>query len=76
MDIKRLEQISFIVDELLTDPSVDFKVVNSAGKLASEDKYLYELMVDWMKSTDNYIKGAMKDEILNYTEEVLRRAGL
>lgn len=73
---KRIESLSLIVEDILTKPNVDAQLIIKANKLALEDDYLYDLMVDWMKETNDYIKGEMFQEIINYTEEVIRRAGL
>ena len=74
MTQEQLEHISFIVEDILTNPNVDFSLVQSAGKLAAEDNYLYDLMSDYMKETNFSIKNELLSEILNYTHEVLRRA--
>lgn len=69
----KLEALSIIKDELLMDKTVDARVVINAAKLAEEDNYLYELLIDWMKVTDENIKDMLRDEVLNYTEEMLRK---
>jgi hypothetical protein len=69
----KLEALSIIKDELLMDKTVDARVVINAAKLAEEDNYLYELLIDWMKVTDENIKDMLRDEVINYTEEVLRK---
>lgn len=73
MENKDFDQIAIIRDELLTDPQVPGLIVWNAAKIAMEDKYLYELMIDWMKSVDGEPKDMMKEEIINYTEEILRK---
>jgi hypothetical protein len=68
----KLLTISLIKDEMLMNPKVDVRTVIEASKLAEEDKYLYELMVDYMSSIDPDIKVMMLEDALNYTEEVMR----
>lgn len=68
----KLEELVIIKDEMLMDPSVDASLVLKAYRIAEEDKYLYELLIDWMKVVDPYIKNMLRDEVFNYTEEVIR----
>lgn len=68
----KLDQLIVIKDELLMDPSVDASLVLKAYRMAEGDKYLYELMIDWMKVVDPNIKNMLRDELVNYTEEVIR----
>jgi hypothetical protein len=70
--INKFEQLAIIRDEILTDPNVSASLVWDAAKIAEEDKYLNDLLLDWMKSTNEFAKGLYLDEILNYTEEKLR----
>lgn len=72
MEDRDLDQIAVIRDEMLTDPNVPGLVIWQAAKLASEDKYLYDLMIDWMKEPEGEAKNMMKEEIINYTDEKLR----
>lgn len=67
------DQIGIIRDEILTDPNVNASLVWDAAKIAIEDKYLYNLLIDWMKSTNEFSKALFLDEIFSYTEEVLRK---
>lgn len=76
MDETKLDTISYIEDEILTSPEVDCRTVSIAARLAEEDNYLYNIMVDWMKETDKKSKAEMLTELLDYTHEVMRRAGL
>lgn len=73
MENKELDQIIVIRDEMLTDPNVEGLLVWNAAKIALEDKYLYDLMVDWMKETNDDIKHEMLQEVVNYTDETLRK---
>jgi len=68
----RLETLSYICDEILTNPNVNAQTVLNATKLASEDNYLYELMVDYAKATDSMIRDMYLTDILSYTDEKLR----
>lgn len=72
MDKNRLEHIDFIVNEMLLIPSVECNVILNSAKLASEDDYLYKLMLDWMKETDIKCKSEMLVEMIDYTKEKLR----
>jgi hypothetical protein len=74
VDDKRFEQIAIIRDEMLADPNVPGLIVWQAAKLASEDKYLYELLLDWMKEPEGEAKNMMREEVINYTDEILRKA--
>lgn len=76
MENKDFDQIAIIRDEMLTDPNVPGLIVWQAAKLALEDKYLYDLLIDWMKEPDGETKNMMKEEVINYTEEMLRKANL
>ena len=68
----RLETLSYICDEILTNHNVNAQTVLNATKLASEDNYLYELMVDYAKATDSMIRDMYLTDILSYTDEKLR----
>jgi len=70
---KRLEEIYYIRDEMLTNPKVNAQTILNASKIAEEDNYLYELMIDWMKVVDDHIKLMLMDEVVNYTEEIVRK---
>lgn len=74
--INKFEQLSIIRDEILTDPSVNANLVWDAAKIAEEDKYLNDLLIDWAKSTNEFAKSLFLDEIFSYTEEVLRKLNL
>lgn len=74
--VDKFEQLYIIRDEILTNPQVDASLVWSAAKIAEEDKYLNNLMLDWMKSTNEFAKALFLDEILNYAEEKLRLLSL
>ena len=69
----KLEALSIIKDELLMDKTVDARTIINAAKIAEEDTYLYDLLIDWMSVVDPNIKNMLKDEVINYTEEVLRK---
>jgi len=70
--INKFEQLSIIRDEILTDPNIDASLVWDAAKIAEEDKYLNDLLIDWAKSTSDISKAFYLDEIMNYTQERLR----
>lgn len=70
---QRAEQLSIIRDTILEDPTVEASLVWDAAKIALEDNYLNDLMIDWAKAIDEYPKACMLDEIFNYTEETLRK---
>jgi hypothetical protein len=74
VDDKRFEQIAIIRDEMLADPNVPGLIVWQAAKLALEDKYLYELLLDWMKEPEGETKNMMREEVINYTDEMLRKS--
>jgi hypothetical protein len=74
--VDKFEQLSIIRDEILTNPNVPASLVWDAAKIAEEDKYLSNLMMDWMKSTNELAKSMFLDEILAYTEEKLRLLNL
>jgi hypothetical protein len=69
----KLDALCVIKDEMLTDKNVDARTVLNAAKFAENDKYLYELMVDYMSVLDPDIKKMLMEEVLNYTEEVIRQ---
>ena len=71
--INKFEQLAIIRDEILTDPNVSASLVWDAAKIAEEDKYLNDLLIDWAKSTNDYSKALFLDEIFSYTEEILRK---
>lgn len=70
--VNKFEQLSIIRDEILTDPSVKSIIIWNAAKIAEEDKYLSDLMIDYMKSTNELAKSFFLDEICNYTEQRLK----
>ena len=70
---KKVEQISIIEQDLLTYKEVNAQTIINAGRLAEEDNYLYDLMVDWAKEIDGEAKTMMREEIVNYTEEIIRK---
>lgn len=70
----KFEALSLIKDEMLMDKTVDASTVIKASKIAEDDKYLYELMVDYMTVVDPVIKNMLRDEVINYTEEIIRKA--
>lgn len=72
----KLENISYIIDDILLEPDVDCSVVLASGRMAAEDDYLYKLMVDYMKETELDLKDNMLKDILDYTQEFLRRASI
>lgn len=74
--VNKFEQLAIIRDEILTDPNVNASLVWDATKIAEEDKYLHDLLIDWMKSTSDISKALFLDEILNYTEERVRLLNL
>ena len=74
--VNKFDQLIVIRDEILTNPNVQASLVWDAAKIAEEDKYLSNLMIDWAKSTNEFAKGLFLDEILNYTEEKLRLLNL
>lgn len=73
MEDRDFDQITIIRDEMLTDPNVPGLIVWQAAKLALEDRYLYDLLVDWMKEPEGEAKNMMKEEVINYTDEYLRK---
>lgn len=75
MENKRFEQLAIIRDELLSDPYVPGLTIWQAAKIAEEDDYLNNLMIDWAKETDTLAKSQMLKEIIDYTDEMLRQFG-
>lgn len=74
--MNNFDQLIVIRDEILTNPDVDASLIWDAAKIAEEDKYLNNLLVDWMKSTNEFAKALFLDEIISYTEERLRLLNL
>jgi len=72
--VDKFEQLSIIKDEILTSPDVNASLVWDAAKIAEEDKYLYNLMIDYAKSTNEIAKALFLDEIFNYTQEWIRKS--
>jgi hypothetical protein len=54
------------------DFSIPSNIVADSALLALKDKYLYELIADWVEEKNELNKDEMKKEIINYTEEILR----
>lgn len=65
--------LNYVRDEMLTNPNVEGMVIWNASKLASEDSYLYNLMMDWAKETDSSMKNELLKEVISYTDEILRK---
>lgn len=74
--VDKFEQLSIIKDEILINPTVNASLVWDATKIAEEDNYLYNLLLDWMKSTNEVAKSLFLDEIFSYTEEKNRLKNL
>lgn len=70
---KNIDQLGYIRDEMLTSPDIEALTVWNAARLAEEDQYLYDLMIDWAKETDNSLKSEMLKEVIDYTNEILRK---
>lgn len=73
MENDKFFELSYIRDSMLEDPTVDSLLIWNAAKLALEDTYLKDLMFDWMKETNSFIKSEMLKEVTHYTEEILRK---
>lgn len=54
------------------DLSIPSTIINDSVLLALKDKYLFDLIADWVEEHNEYNKTEMKKEIINYTEEILR----
>lgn len=65
-------EISTALEKLITENKES--IFKSASKIANGDIYLSDLIIDWAKEKNNYIKDEMLKEIGNYTYEVLRSA--
>jgi hypothetical protein len=76
MQDNRFEQLAIVRDEMLTDPTVEGLLIWNAAKLALEDKYLYELMIDWAKEVPGENRTELMREVVNYTDEILRKMSL
>ena len=51
-------------------------MANRSIEIAYNDSYLLDLMEDWLKEKNDYIKNEMLNEIINYTDEIQRRKSL
>lgn len=58
------------------DTSIPSNIVLDSTSFALKDEYLYELLMDWLKEHNEYNKDEMKKEIVNYTDEILRKKKL
>lgn len=76
MEDKAFEQLSVIRDQMLENPNVEGLLIWNAAKLALEDKYLYDLMLDWALQTNESIKDELLTEVGSYTYETLRKMGI
>jgi len=68
--------MSDIRSELSKLKNVNSTVINSAIRLSLEDKYLSDLINDCLQENNEHNKNEMAQEIVNYTEEVLRKSKL
>ena len=73
---EKAKQLSTIKSELLQNKDLNSKVVYDSVKLALEDDYLFDLMVDYKNEANSSIKKEMLHEIVNYTEEMVRKLKL
>ena len=51
--LKDNEILSFIRDEMLTDPSSDAQFIYMCTHLAEKDDHMYKLLTEWMKDINN-----------------------
>lgn len=58
------------------DLSIPSNIAIDSAMLALKDKYLYELISDWVEERNEYNRSEMKKEIINYTEEINRTKNL
>lgn len=68
------EVISFITDQMLTEPGIDAKFVINVGKLAQEDNQMFKLIQLYMYFPDFDNEG--KDETLRSIEDYMRTKAL
>lgn len=54
------------------DLSIPSNIISDSTSLALKDKYLYDLISDWLIENNEYNKDEMLKEIVNYTDEMLR----
>jgi hypothetical protein len=64
------EVISFITEEMLTEPGIDAQFVIKVGKLAQEDKQMYKLIQLYMYFPDFDNEG--KNETLKSIADYMR----
>lgn len=67
------KQIEEIAPRLADASPNNIVTIVRAISLSYGDQYLYDLIVDWDKERNNTVKDEMKDEVITYTEEVLRQ---
>lgn len=70
---QNLEKIRY---DMSLDTSIPSNIVLDSTSFALKDEYLYELLMDWLKEHNEYNKDEMKKEIVNYTDEILRKKKL
>lgn len=58
--------------EMSLDLDIPSNIVNDSAQLALKDKYLLDLISDWINEKNEFNKTEMRKEIINYTEEILR----
>lgn len=69
---KNKQQVLEDISSKLLITNIEMDLANQAISLSYEDSYLYDLLLDWSKENNNSLKKEMHDEIINYTEEILR----
>ena len=68
--------VGHIYTKLLIDSDLSSDMANRSIEIAYNDSYLLDLMEDWLKEKNDYIKNEMLNEIINYTDEIQRRKSL
>lgn len=58
--------------EMSLDLTVPLNTINDSTTLALKDKYLYDLIGDWLSERNDHNKNELLKEIVNYTDEILR----
>jgi len=54
------------------DGTIPSYIINDSTSLALSDKYLLDLIGDWIIEKNEYIRGELQQEIINYTDELIR----
>lgn len=59
-------------EKMLSSGTIPSYIINDSISLALTDRYLFDLISDWATENNDFIKNELQQEIINYTDELIR----